>query len=832
MSNLCVGSAAAVPGTLKANDGLEEKSTVLKCSFTQNGKSFACEIPLAVIKSITSYLGSNESTRVKPSFNLQIKEFVFLAPGKSGEEEAKINDALPETEVEEIDVRTSTFDGVEEPKGKEESKMAASASDATFEGEALDLSSGRGAGCGMGAFEEMSARTGVLAESIFTCPIPDSTRPAFDVSNSFNLVNKAFRNARSHVICEILQSANKHPEIAKIIAELEVEISSNLLMPGIIKKSEQYLLHCLMDVLTSTAELEVKHYSKGIHGIYSADQVLAAYNDFKVLDDKSFLKCIDHLRGRGLFRNENGEPLPSSLKGVSEIKRWFQENPTSIKVWSHLDLYNLDLKVIPRGFFSLFPNHTWIDLESNNISKVSSYMFCGGFCLKFLSLDGNNIKKIPKNAFLTLQQLETLSLQGNGNGISKISLGAFKDLVSLKTLYIQFEGISFPLGIFDTLANLENLTFISKKIWKLPANCLESSRLKKLSLQLSRLTSVSNNCLRGLPNIIDFSLRGGLSSDEQPLRTIPGELFSHTRQLTHITISTMGLKEFPPELFLGLPDLERLDLRRNKIRLVHSGQFRDVKEDCQVILQSNCLRVLPDDLSSKPRFDLLCNRLPKLPRTILQNAHRKSHTISSEYLRGESFVMMVIIARRWYGTQRSYDKVINEIWEKSPLAVYGKTKAQFKKEIAIRFRTIQGTPGVSRAALAGHELLEREVMKQSVSEVYLENLDGIRAKLNELLPNSYRKLFEMLKVHVTPTMMGAYLGAYMPENRSWRLAYAKAWEKLLKKIGSKYRRGSSDVISGIGREVIVNGFYETLNELYFDRSWITDAARETGQLRR
>ncbi|CAH1105057.1 unnamed protein product [Psylliodes chrysocephalus] len=200
-----------------------------------------------------------------------------------------------------------------------------------------------------------------------------------------------------------------------------------------------------------------------------------------------------------------------SFKLLTELKILFIKNNKvrSIEIGSFDGLYNLEklslynnmLREIPGGVFRDLRNLKQLNLGMNQISTLSDDSFVGLFnleiinlgfnslssipealntikTLKILTINNNQIKKIPAYSFHNLNKLEILNVADNA--ITDIQNRAFKGLNAVKDLNLKANYLS-TLNTQDILEDMKGLMTVS-----LAVNSFKCSSLKDIDENLRR----------------------------------------------------------------------------------------------------------------------------------------------------------------------------------------------------------------------------------------------------------------------------------------------------------------------------------------------------------
>ncbi|XP_063990691.1 protein slit isoform X1 [Diachasmimorpha longicaudata] len=295
------------------------------------------------------------------------------------------------------------------------------------------------------------------------------------------------------------------------------------------------------------------------------------------------------------------------------------------KVPTHLPEDTIELRLeqnsiteIPPKAFSPYRKLVRIDLSNNKIKKVAADAFHGLKSLESLVLYGNKITKLPAGIFQGLTSLQLLLL--NANDISCIRTDLFRDLTSLTLLSLYDNNIkSLANGTFSNLRSIRtlhlaknpficdcNLRWLSLYLHEHPietsgAKCESPKRTAKRKIDVMRdekfkckgdeklLTKRAGECI--LPGACPSPCTcNGATVDcsDKKLTSIPKELPVYTSTLL------LGNNEIDKikadDLFERLPDLQHLDLRRNKITRIEASAFKGGHKLTELLLSDNKLR--------------------------------------------------------------------------------------------------------------------------------------------------------------------------------------------------------------------------------------------------
>lgn len=150
----------------------------------------------------------------------------------------------------------------------------------------------------------------------------------------------------------------------------------------------------------------------------------------------------------------------------------------------------------------IFPNVDRIEISNTKLEKISDESF-SGFDLQILKLSKNKIRKIEKNSFNELKNVEKIFLDRNqidelddeifssnnllkilkleNNNLKKISENLFQNLPELKEIFLQDNKIQkVTTEIFKNNQNLEILDLSNNKLKFIEMEILESLKSLKV----------------------------------------------------------------------------------------------------------------------------------------------------------------------------------------------------------------------------------------------------------------------------------------------------------------------------------------------------------------
>ncbi|XP_017781049.1 PREDICTED: protein slit [Nicrophorus vespilloides] len=284
---------------------------------------------------------------------------------------------------------------------------------------------------------------------------------------------------------------------------------------------------------------------------------------------------------------------------------------------TELRLEQNEITEIPQKAFSAHKRLQRIDLSTNKINKIASDAFRGLKALKSLVLYGNKIKDLPAGIFQGLVSLQLLLL--NANEISCIRRDTFKDLPALNLLSLYDNNIqSLANGSFDSLRSIQtlhlarnpficdcNLRWLAEYLLKNPIETSGARCDTPKRMQRKRIDSLKNEMFKckGQEDfrtrfagecLIDNACPAGCACDGtivdcsgRNLKEIPRDIPLYTTELLLHDNELGRIKS--DGLFGRLPNLIKLDLRRNQITGIEENSFEGASRISELLLSENKL---------------------------------------------------------------------------------------------------------------------------------------------------------------------------------------------------------------------------------------------------
>ncbi|KAJ8952957.1 hypothetical protein NQ318_006574 [Aromia moschata] len=296
-------------------------------------------------------------------------------------------------------------------------------------------------------------------------------------------------------------------------------------------------------------------------------------------------------------------------KGLTKVPEHLPDGTTELRLEQN------EIVEIPPKAFTTHKRLRRIDLSNNKISKIASDAFQGLKALTSLVLYGNKIKDLPAGIFQGLVSLQLLLL--NANEISCIRKDTFRDLHSLSLLSLYDNNIqSLANGSFDSLRSIQtlhlarnpficdcNLKWLAEYLHRNPietsgAKCETPKRMQRRRIEALKdekfkckgqeeiRTRYAGECL------IDSACPTGCSCDgtivdcsNRGLKEIPRDIPLYTTELLLHNNELGRIKS--DGLFGRLPNLIKLDMRRNQITGIEENAFEGASRISELLLSEN-----------------------------------------------------------------------------------------------------------------------------------------------------------------------------------------------------------------------------------------------------
>lgn len=290
--------------------------------------------------------------------------------------------------------------------------------------------------------------------------------------------------------------------------------------------------------------------------------------------------------GKGVWYDNMKDPDQNTFKDLSE---------SGIKA---LDLSKATIFALKTSVFRYMPDLEEISLAGNLINQIERDAFYGLDNLRMLNLSHNLLDKIDSEMFKNLPKLETLDL--SNNNIRLLMSGSFQGLSNLAYLFLSENS----LQSLHTLANLPKLKVLfldSNKIQSLYGLPSQAKNLTTIDLKYNSLSNAESlyTILVEFPNIAEISIGGNpfswrVISGKQSVSPFNNvqfldlhltsfqnlwlqgkclDVFDQLHQLQMLFLNNNYMQSLPENIFKGLSSLYYLDLSFNSLTYIPNGLF-------------------------------------------------------------------------------------------------------------------------------------------------------------------------------------------------------------------------------------------------------------------
>ncbi|XP_077401131.1 leucine-rich repeats and immunoglobulin-like domains protein 3 [Vanacampus margaritifer] len=370
-----------------------------------------------------------------------------------------------------------------------------------------------------------------------------------------------------------------------------------------------------------------------------------------------------------------------------------------------------------------------LDLSHNKLQVLDGTLFSKMQHLNEIKLNHNELDSVPDLGPYS-SNITTLVLENNR--FSKITTEQLRPFLALETLDLSNNNIvELKANSFPALP-LKNLFLNNNRISSLEAGCFSnlSSSLQLLRLNRNRLSSIPAKIFQ-LPNLQHLEL------SRNRVRRVEGLTFQGLHALRSLKMQRNGLSRLMDGAFWGLSNMEELQLDSNNLTEVSKGWLYGLLTLQQLHLSHNAIsRIRPDawEFCQKlSELNLSSNHLSRLEESsfvglnLLDELHIGNNRIS--FIADGAF--------RGLASLQTLDLQNNEIsWTiedmNGPFSALDKLKKIFLQGNQIRSVTKKSFSGLE--ALQHLDLSNNAIMSiQANSFSQMKNLQELRLNTSSLL---------------------------------------------------------------------------------------------------
>uniref|UniRef100_A0A665VJX1 Slit homolog 1 protein n=1 Tax=Echeneis naucrates TaxID=173247 RepID=A0A665VJX1_ECHNA len=268
----------------------------------------------------------------------------------------------------------------------------------------------------------------------------------------------------------------------------------------------------------------------------------------------------------------------------NNLTRITKSDFAGLKYLRVLQLMENQITVIERGAFDdMKDNNTFLDLSENFIQSIPRKAFRGATDIKNLQLDKNHINCIEDGAFRALRGLEVLTL--NNNNISSIPVSSFNHMPKLRTFRLHSNNLNCDCHLAwlaQWLRQRPTIGLFTQCISPPELRGLNVAEVQKHEFSCSGKTCSCPAMCTCSNNIVDCRGKG--------LTAIPANL---PDTMAEIRLEQNGIKSVPPGAFSPYKKLRRIDLSNNQISEIAPDAFQGLRSLNSLVLYGNKITDLP-----------------------------------------------------------------------------------------------------------------------------------------------------------------------------------------------------------------------------------------------
>lgn len=273
-----------------------------------------------------------------------------------------------------------------------------------------------------------------------------------------------------------------------------------------------------------------------------------------------------------------------------------------------------------------------LDLSNNMIEEIEANAFLGLDNLESITLTKNAIKILHYGSFVGLSRVTTLDL--SQQKLSKLEKGVFVGLDNLMSLYLNLNQIQvLEEGSLMGLSSVDDFKMISNNLQVIKSNAfLNMTSLQSLDFKEYGLTTLESMAFRGLSNLTKLYLESNF------LTRLVNFTFFGLDRLSNLSLKDNKIERIEQYAFQGLFSLSVLDLSSNSLIELDSWVFIDLVKVRLLNLSLNSINVLNRNAlyglgRSLETLDASENRLDKINNYDFQDLRNlKTLTLSSNLI--------------------------------------------------------------------------------------------------------------------------------------------------------------------------------------------------------
>lgn len=337
-----------------------------------------------------------------------------------------------------------------------------------------------------------------------------------------------------------------------------------------------------------------------------------------------------------VVQNSSFDSICHSLKGLSLSGNFFKEIPfEGLQNCHKITYFNIASNEIPYVTEDSFKN--WgeniksLILSNNRLEQLSRETFTGLKNLKDLSLSFNPLQDTVGNVFEDLEKLESLEMSFIYSR-SGFEFDILRPLVKLKWLSIDYNNIRrIPDTSFENLSALQYVNLDCNQLQNIPVKLFKSGfhrDLKEIRLYHNKIVEINSHTFEGLMSIETILLT------RNRIGTIRSLAFNNLEQLTRLLLNQNNVKRIEPHAFSNLPNLKELNLQNNLLREISFECFTNLSAPFILNLSKNQISACQKSRESLyiESLDLRFNRIEYLPHCLKHTPSLKKLYLDFNFL--------------------------------------------------------------------------------------------------------------------------------------------------------------------------------------------------------
>ncbi|XP_050084500.1 chaoptin [Anopheles aquasalis] len=235
--------------------------------------------------------------------------------------------------------------------------------------------------------------------------------------------------------------------------------------------------------------------------------------------------------------------------------------------------------------YTRFGSLTFLDLSQNALVELYADFFGAFPALRTLSLYGNDIETVHRDALVSLKELQSLDL--SQNRLIQLHPDLFAANRRLHTVDLSRNHIHYLSGLFSNLPLLREIFINENNVLELTDDCFaNSTSLKVIYLEHNAIQRLDSRTLATLTGLEQLFLSHNL------IRRVPALFFEATPGLLSIALDDNEIDELDGRLFRRLGRLREARLNGNRLQLIEERLFAATEELMELHLQANRLSVI------------------------------------------------------------------------------------------------------------------------------------------------------------------------------------------------------------------------------------------------